>query len=571
MSFVHLHLHTEYSLLDGITRIDRLFRKAHYYGMSAVALTDHGVMHGAVEFYQAALQRDIKPIIGCEIYFTEGRMTDREREKKNYHFTVLAKNLTGYQNLVKLTTLAHLDGFYYKPRVDWETLVKYHDGLIILTGCEQSVVCQNILRGDHAKARQWLGHLTDVFGDDVYVEIQDHGRPTQHKLIPVLIQFARATGRPLVATNDVHYLNKQDAALQDVVLCIQTKNLVSEADRMRMDTQEYYVKSPQEMAALFAETPEAIRNTLVVAEKCEHYLQLKDVKPKFPAFRPPEPFTDPEPYFDHLCWEGFKQKYAPNREDARKRLEYEMSIIKSKGFTTYFLVIQDFVAYAKQAGIPVGPGRGSVVSSVVAYCLGITELDPLKYNLLFERFLNPERKSLPDVDMDFCQNRRDEVIHYVRDKYGQKSVSQIVTFGRMMSRAAIRDVGRVLSMDLQQVDAVAKSVPFNTTIGAAFKNPDFMNAYLSNPELKRVISFSLRAEGLVRTTSIHAGGVVIGEGDLSDHVPLKVAKEGEVITQYPMEGLEALGFVKMDFLGLRNLTLLQHAVQLIEKNHGKKL
>ncbi len=536
--------------------------------MPAVALTDHGVLHAGIEFYQEAQSYGIKPILGCEVYFTETPLSERNPDAPITHFTLLAKDETGYLNLVKLLSISHLEGFYKKPRLNWEVLAEHHKGIILLTGCEQSLFSRWIQAGDEPKAKNVLAKLYEIFGEDLYVEIQYHRREIEEKMNEVKIRLARQFGLPVVATNDVHYLNKSDAFIQDVVLCIQTKKVLTDTDRMKMEPAEYYFKTPQEMQELFSEVPEAIKNTLAVAERCQEYLNFREMKPRFPAFQPPPGFSSPEAYFEHLCREGFQARYPEQTKEALKRLEHEMRVIEDKGFTTYFLVVQDFIRFAKEQDIPVGPGRGSATGSLVAYCLGITDVDPLKYNLLFERFLNPERKSLPDIDIDFCARRRDEVIGYVRKRYGEEHTAQIVTFGRMMSRAAVRDVGRVMGLDLPLVDSVARMIPFGARLPQVLKSPEVRALFKKSPEVRALLTTAVRVEGLVRNTSVHAGGIVVGDVPLSSIVPLKFAKEGEIITQYPMEALEEVGLVKMDFLGLRNLTLIQKCLQLLKETRN---
>ncbi|MHA2609632.1 MAG: DNA polymerase III subunit alpha [bacterium JZ-2024 1] len=553
MGFVHLHLHTEYSLLDGIIRIPDLIREAERRGMKALALTDHGALYGAVEFVRLARKAGIRPIIGCEIYFTPSRARN---SAPIYHFTLLAQTEKGYRNLVQMVTDAHLRGFFRKPRVDWDSLSRWSADIICLTGCEHSIINQKIVQEDEAGAEKDLAQLREIFGSRLFVEVQNHHRDVEKKLITVLRRLARKYSVPLVATNDVHYLRKSDAPLQDVVLCIQTNATLDEPDRVKFENEEYELKTEAEMNALFSEIPEALANTEKVAEMCEDYMHLPVATPQFPSFSLPEGFVSEEAFFERLCRQGLEKKVPGATQEYYDRLEYEMKIIRELGFIPYFLVVWDIIREARSRGIPVGPGRGSSAGSLVSYCLDITRVDPVKYRLMFERFLNPSRKELPDIDVDFCGERREEVIQYVRQKYGKENVAQIITFGKMLSRAAVRDVARVMRLPLSLADQVAKAIPFGWDIAEALRNsPELAHLYQSSPQVRKLLETAQQCEGIIRNASVHAGGVVIGARPLSEHIPLRLGKNNEVITQYAMDDLKDLGLVKMDFLGLRNLTI----------------
>jgi DNA polymerase III subunit alpha len=571
--FVHLHCHTEYSLLDGAIRAKDLVRKASEYGMPAVAMTDHGNLFGTVEFYQAAEKKGVQPIIGCEAYVTSGSMQDKSGNSardQTHHLTLLAADDEGYRNLVKLISAAHLEGFYYKPRVDKEFLAQHAKGLIALSGCIKGEINSHILAGDEVTARHITAQYRDIFGaENFFIELHDHHLDAQRRCNPELIKIAREMNLDLVAANDVHFLERSHHESHDVMLCIGTGSMVLDEKRMRY-TPELYFKSGDEMAALFGEIPEALDNTLRVAERCR--LKLEFGQPKYPAFDAP-PGQTREAYLRDLCWQGMRERYgarAETDEVLRKRLEYELSVIEKTGFVSYFLIVWDFIAYARRSGIPVGPGRGSAAGSLIAYALKITDIDPLRYGLIFERFLNPERISPPDIDVDFCMERRGEVIEYVRQKYGERCVSQIVTFGTMGAKSVVRDVGRVLGWSYGDADRLAKMIPneLNITLAtAAEKNADLKTALENEPATRQLWDHAMILEGLSRNTGIHAAGVVIGDRALDEYIPLCRGKDNEVITQYEMNALTELGMLKMDFLGLKTLTILEHAVRLIhEKN-----
>ncbi len=570
-SFVHLHLHTQYSLLDGAVRIKDLMKKAKGFGMPAVAMTDHGNLFGAIEFYQAAKKAEIKPIIGCEVYLAPGSMRDKKASSAKEaasHFTLLAKDFTGYQNLVKLVTAAYLDGYYYKPRIDKELLAKHAEGLIALSGCLKGEINGYLMADQMGKARGSMATFRDIFAPgDFYVELHDHGMEAQHKCNRGLIALAREFDLPLVAANDVHFLERAHHEAHDVMICIGTGAMVYDEKRMRY-TPELYFKSPDEMRALFSELPEAIENTLLVAEKCN--LEIDFTSSKYPAYHPPESKTR-EFYLRELCEEGLRHRYGDRVDtepDLRLRMNYELSVLEKSGFTSYFLIVWDFINYARQQGIPVGPGRGSAAGSMVAYILGITDLDPLRFGLIFERFLNPERVSPPDIDIDFCMERRGEVIDYVRRKYGHRAVSQIVTFGTLSSKAVLKDVCRVLGMSYGDGDRLSKMIPIEAAKPlplalAAEKNPDLKRAVQTEAATQQVWEYALVLEGLTRGTGVHAAGVVIGDRDLDEYIPLARDKEEQVITQYGGGPLNDLGLLKMDFLGLKTLTVIEDALNLI--------
>ncbi len=586
MSFVHLHCHSEYSLLDGAVRVEELIKKAEAFGMPAVALTDHGNLFGAVPFYQAKKGTSVKPIIGCELYVAPGSMLDKNASSgkdTSFHLTVLAADTDGYQNLVKLVTAAHLEGFYYKPRVDKELLAKHSKGLIALSGCLRGEVNSLIQNGNAKGAEQAAAGYRDLFGkDNFFIELHDHGIDAQRRANPELVKIARTLGLGLVAANDVHFLDRSHHDAHDVLICIGTGSMVLDEKRMRY-VPEVYFKSAEEMRALFAELPEACDNTLAIAERCGFEMEFD--KPKYPAYEPPAGTTR-EAYLRDLCHDGLRSRFG-ERADSDKvllaRLEFELGVIEKTGFVSYFLIVWDFIAYAKAQGIPVGPGRGSAAGSLIAYVLGITDIDPLRYGLIFERFLNPERISPPDIDVDFCMDRRGEVIEYVRQKYGERAVSQIVTFGTLGAKSVVRDVARVLGWSYGDGDRIAKMIPneLNITLagfdkkspgggvehvpGAADKNPELAAAIATEPAMKQLWDYATVLEGLSRNTGIHAAGVVIGDRALDEYIPLCRGKENEVVTQYAMGPLTDLGMLKMDFLGLKTLTVMQEAVRLIHK------
>ena len=567
MAFVHLHLHTEYSLLDGACRIDTLAERAKELGFDSLAITDHGVMYGAVNFYRACRKAGIKPIIGCEIYVAPRERTGREYGVDNQytHLILLCKNETGYRNLSYLVSMGFVEGFYVKPRIDWGLLHEHAEGLVCLSGCLAGDIPQKIVSGQYDKAKEKAEELAALFGEDFYLEIQKHGIPDEDTAARGILRIHDETGIPIVVTNDAHYINKQDAYYQDVLMCIQTGKTVNEAGRMRFETQELYLKSEEEMRALFPDRPDAADNTVEIADKCSFDFEFGHYH--LPRFQLPEGESDSFEYLKKLCAAGFEQRYGSDREDAKKQLEYELDMIKRMGFVDYFLIVSDFIGYAKSQRIPVGPGRGSAAGSVVSYCLNITDVDPIKYSLYFERFLNPERVSMPDIDIDFCVRRRGEVIDYVNRKYGSDHVAQIVTFGTMAARQAVRDVGRALDISYAECDAVAKQVPFapGMTLNEALHlSKQLREMYERDERIKGLIDTARSLEGMPRHASTHAAGVVITERPVYEYVPL--AKNDEsVVTQYPMTTLEELGLLKMDFLGLRNLTVLEDAAELVRR------
>ncbi len=574
-SFVHLHLHTEYSPLDGAVRIPELMARAKKLGMHAVAMTDHGNMFGAIEFYQAAKKAGIKPIIGCEIYLAPGSMHDKSPtpgRKNASHLTLLASNEKGYKNLMKLVTKAHLDGFYHKPRVDKEALHEFREGMICLSGCINGEINQFIRQGQIDQAKASLADFRDIYTDEnFYLELQDHGMEDQARCNRQLMEWSREFNLKPAAANDVHFLNKRDHPFHDAMICIGTGANVFDEKRMHYP-EEVYFKTPAEMKKLFREVPQAIWSTVEIADRCDLTLKLNpSSSEKYPEYTPPGSKTREE-YFHDLCWDGLRQRYGENAANDPKlkaRLEYEMGVIEKMKFISYFLITWDFIKWAKDHGIPVGPGRGSAAGSIVAYVLGITDIDPLRYSLLFERFLNPERVSPPDVDVDFCQSRRGEVIEYVKQKYGERSVSQIITFGTLGAKSVIRDVGRVMGLGYSEADRIAKMIPteINITLAdARKKNPELKEAIEKDPALQKLYETASFLEGLTRGVGIHAAGVVIGDCDLAEHIPLTAGKEGEVVTQYAMGPLTYVGMLKMDFLGLKTLTVIQEAENLIHQH-----
>ena len=567
MGFTHLHLHTEFSLLDGACRIDRLVGRAKELGFTSLAITDHGVMYGAVNFYRECAAAGIKPIIGCEVYVAPRSRSDREHgvDSQYTHLILLCKDETGYRNLSYLVSMGFIEGFYIKPRIDWPLLYEHSEGLVCLSGCLAGEIPQRIISGQYEQARERALELREHFGDDFYLEIQRHGIAEEDEAARGLIRLHRETGIPLALTNDAHYIDRSDAYSQDVLMCIQTGKTVDEAERMRFETQEFYLKSEEEMRALFPELPEAADNTELIAAKCNYDFVFGHYH--LPRFKLPEGETDGFGYLKKLCERGFERRYPQDTGAVRERMEYELNMIRQMGFVDYFLIVSDFIGYAKGQRIPVGPGRGSAAGSVVSYCLYITDVDPIKYSLYFERFLNPERVSMPDIDIDFCVRRRGEVIDYVNRKYGHDHVAQIVTFGTMAARAAIRDTGRALNISYAECDAVAKQVPFalGMTLDEAMKlSKQLRDMYEGDERLRRLIDTARSLEGMPRHASTHAAGVVITERPVYEYVPL--AKNDEsVVTQYPMTTLEELGLLKMDFLGLRNLTVLEDAAILVRK------
>ena len=567
MSFVHLHVHTEYSLLDGACRIDRMMERVKELGQSAIAITDHGVMYGCIDFYKAAKAAGIKPIIGCEVYVTRRRMEDRVHGIDNdpYHLVLLCENRTGYENLCKLVSEAFTHGFYGKPRVDLELLSQYHEGLIATSACLAGGVAQFLLEDDYHAAREYALKMADIFGPEhFYLELQDHGIEEQVAVNQGVQRLARETGLPMVITNDAHYLRKEDAAMQDVLLCIQTGKTVDDTNRMKFQTEEFYLKSEGELRQLFPNCEEAFENTAKIAEMCN--LEFTFHEYHLPSFPVPEGISNEE-YFRKLCYNGFAERYQNPPAEYTQRLEYEMGIISKMGYVNYYLIVWDFIRYAKEQGIPVGPGRGSGAASIVAYCLHITEVDPMQYALIFERFLNPERVSMPDFDTDFCQERRGEVIEYVMRKYGADHVAQIATFGTMAARGAIRDVGRALNFSYAETDIVAKLVPstLHITLKEALEvSPKLKEMYDGDERVKLLIDTAMSLEGMPRNTSTHAAGVVITADPVDTYVPLS-RNDDTIVTQYTMTTIEELGLLKMDFLGLRNLTVIEDAQAEIRK------
>lgn len=570
--FVHLHVHTEYSLLDGSAKIKELVQRTKELGMDSIAITDHGAMYGAIEFYKAALEAGVKPIIGCEVYVApESRLMKDSKNSGNYHLVLLAENNEGYQNLIKLVSYGFIDGFYYKPRIDKELLRKHHKGIIASSACLAGEVARNIINVSYEKAKEAALEYLDIFGQgNFFLELQDHGMREQKQVNMALVRMSEETGIPLIATNDSHYIYKEDADPHDILLCIQTAKTVLDEDRMRYEGGQFYVKSPEEMYDLFSYAPQALENTAKIAERCNVSFRFHELK--LPQFDVPQGKTANQ-YLREVCEAGFQEKYPQGKAEWKERLEYELSTIENMGYVDYFLIVWDFIKYAKDNGIIVGPGRGSAAGSMVSYCLSITTIDPLKYDLIFERFLNPERVSMPDIDIDFCYERRQEVIDYVIRKYGEDHVAQIITFGTMAARAAIKDVGRALAMPYTDVDRISKMIPteLGITIQKALTmNPDLQKAYETEEDTHRLIDTSIRLEGLPRHSSTHAAGVVICKEPVVEYVPLS-ANEGQVNTQYTMTLLEELGILKMDFLGLRTLTVIQNAVQEVERIHGIKI
>ena len=575
MSFTHLHVHTEFSLLDGSCKIKEIVARAKELGMDSLAITDHGVMYGVIDFYKAAKEVGIKPIIGCEVYVAPGSRFNKEAgqsEDKYHHLVLLAENNKGYANLMKIVSKGFIDGFYYKPRVDYEVLEQYHEGIIALSACLAGEVQKYLARGFYEEGKKAALKYQDIFGKgNYYLELQDHGIPEQKMVNSSLLRMSKELDIELVATNDVHYINAEDSVAHDILLCIQTGKKVSDEDRMRYEGGQFYLKSEDEMRKLFPYALQALENTHKIAKRCN--VEIEFGVTKLPRYDVPEGYTSWE-YLNYLCTRGLNEKYPDDDGTLRERLDYELGIINKMGYVDYFLIVWDFINYAKSNDIMVGPGRGSAAGSIVSYCLGITDIDPIKYDLLFERFLNPERVSMPDIDVDFCYERRQEVIDYVVRKYGKDRVVQIVTFGTLAARNVIRDVGRVLDLPYAIVDEVAKMIPkdIGITIQKALdQSEDFRKLYNSNEEVKNLINMAKRLEGLPRHTSMHAAGVVISQKSVDEYVPLSRASDGSVTTQYIMTTLEKLGLLKMDFLGLRTLTVIQNAVKYAEKSTGRKI
>lgn len=573
MAFTHLHLHSEYSLLDGAAIISNLVPRAKELGMEALAITDHGAMFGVVEFYRACKQAGIKPIIGCEVYTASRNRTDKDpdKDKQQGHLVLLAKNNQGYQNLMKIVSKGYTEGFYYKPRVDKEVLREYSGDLIALSACLAGDVQRRLLDGDYEGAKREALSYLDIFGQgNFFLELQDQGLEEELTILPDMKRLHQETGIPFVATNDVHYVKKEDAKAHDVLLCVQTATNVDDENRMRFPNDEFYLKSEKEMRTLFSAIPEACDNTEKIAERCNVTFEFGTIH--LPEFQAPEGYTTKE-YLRHLCETGLVDRYGDKAEEHRSRLEYELSTIENMGYVEYFLIVWDFIHYAKSKGIMVGPGRGSAAGSLVAYTLKITDIDPIKYQLIFERFLNPERISMPDIDIDFCYERRQEVIDYVIDKYGADKVAQIITFGTMKAKAAVRDVGRALNVSYGDTDAIAKAIPFDlgmTIDKALVMNSELKAAYDSNPQVRQVLDMAKALEGMPRHASTHAAGVVISKKSIDEYVPLYLADKG-ISTQFPMTTIEELGLLKMDFLGLRNLTVIRDALEMIKRNHGVEI
>lgn len=571
MSFAHLHVHTEYSLLDGSNKIKEYVSRVKELGMNSAAITDHGVMYGVIDFYREARKQGIKPILGCEVYVAPNSRFDRETaggESRYHHLVLLAENNTGYANLMKIVSRGFTEGYYYKPRVDKDLLRQYHEGIIALSACLAGEVQRYLSRGLTEEAKKVALEYQDIFGKgNFFLEMQDHGIPEQQLVNQRQIQLSKETGIELVVTNDIHYTYAEDAKPHDILLCIQTGKKLDDENRMRYEGGQYYVKSPQEMEALFPYAKQALENTQKIADRCE--VEIEFGVTKLPKYDVPDGMTSWE-YLNKLCWEGLEKHYgAPSRE-LKERLRYELDTIRSMGYVDYFLIVWDFIKYAKDHGIAVGPGRGSAAGSIVSYCLEITNIDPIRYQLLFERFLNPERVTMPDIDVDFCFERRQEVIDYVVRKYGKDRVVQIVTFGTLAARGVIRDVGRVMDLPYAFVDSIAKMIPqeLNITIDKALQmNPELRKTYENDPQVKLLIDMCKRLEGLPRHSSMHAAGVVIGQREIDDFVPLSRAFDGSITTQFTMTTLEELGLLKMDFLGLRTLTVIQNAVQLAKSKN----
>ncbi len=578
LDFTHLHVHTQYSLLDGLSKDEDLVTAAQAYGMDAMAITDHGAMHGVIHFHNVMRGAGIKPIIGVEAYYTAGSRTDKSREHKTNHLLLLAKNLTGYHNLLKLTTIAHLEGFYYKPRIDWETLVKYHDGLIATSGCPQGEIPQLLQKGEIEAAESRLKAYLDLFGDDYYLELQRHDglEKLLNPLNVQLIALSRKFGVPLIATNDVHYVRSDDARAQDALLAIQTRTTLEDKNRFTMiDSPTFYLKSKEEMSDLFADIPEAVKNTRLIVDKCDLVIPTgKMIYPKFPV---PVGLT-PETYLKQMVADKVAARYPSAEPDIQTRIDYELGVICDKGYASYFLIVQDFINWAKSHGIRIGPGRGSAAGSIVSYILRITSIDPLAHGLQFERFLNPQRPSPPDIDVDIADVGRDRVIAYVTDKYGEDKVAQVITFGTMEARAAIRDIGRVLGMPYSEPDLVAKLIPFGQGIDEALTQVPELQEMYKNPKYKELLDLAKKVEGVARHSSTHAAAVIIADAPLTNYTTLqRDSKEGGITTGYDMYSLDlnvkpdAVGLLKMDFLGLRNLTILQNAIKLVEQNRNLKV
>ena len=576
MSFVHLHVHTEYSLLDGSNKIKECVARVKELGMDSVAITDHGVMYGVIDFYRAAKAAGIRPILGCEVYVAPGSRFDKEagagKDDRYYHLVLLAENDLGYHNLMKIVSRGFTEGYYYKPRVDLELLREYHEGLIALSACLAGEVQKNIQRGMYEEGKAAALRYQDIFGEgNFFLELQDHGMPEQRLVNQSLLRMSQETGIELVATNDIHYTYAEDEKPHDILLCLQTGKKLKDEDRMRYEGGQYYIKSEEEMRELFPYALQALQNTQRIADRCQ--VEIEFGVTKLPKYDVPEGYTSWE-YLKKLCYDGLAARYPDAGQQLKERLEYELSTIRSMGYVDYFLIVWDFINYARTQDIMVGPGRGSAAGSIVSYCLGITSIDPIKYQLLFERFLNPERVSMPDIDVDFCFERRQEVIDYVVRKYGEDRVVQIVTFGTLAAKGVIRDVGRVMDLPYGYVDSIAKMIPgeLNITLDRALTmNPELKKLYQEDEQVRELIDMSRRLEGLPRHTSMHAAGVVIGQKAIDEFVPLSLGSDGSVTTQFTMTTLEELGLLKMDFLGLRTLTVIQDAQKLASKSAGREI
>ena len=579
MAFTHLHTHTEYSLLDGSSKIDEIIARAKELGMDSLAITDHGVMYGVINFYTTAKAAGIKPILGSEVYVSPGSRFDRERvsgEDRYYHLVLLAENNTGYTNLMKIVSRGFTDGFYYKPRVDYEVLSQYSEGIIALSACLAGEVAKNITRNNYEEAKAAALRYQDIFGKgNFFLEMQDHGYPKQKLVNQNLLKMSRETGIELVATNDVHYTFEEDVAAHDILLCIQTAKKVKDADRLRYEGGQFFLKSEAQMRELFPYASEAVENTHRIAQRCNVDIEFGITK--LPEYEVPEGYTAFS-YLKKICYKGLAQRYGRDKalrlDEIKAKLNFELEVINKMGYVDYFLIVWDYISFAKSRGIAVGPGRGSAAGSIASYCMGITDIDPIKYQLIFERFLNPERVTMPDIDVDFCYERRQEVIDYVVKKYGKDRVCQIITFGTMAARGVIRDVGRVLDLPYARCDTVAKMIPLDLkmTLDLALKqSKELKNLYDTDMEIKNLIDMSRRLEGLPRHSSMHAAGVVISKSSIDDYVPLAKAADGSITTQFTMGILESLGLLKMDFLGLRTLTVIQNTVEQIQKKYGEKI
>ena len=575
MAFTHLHVHTEYSLLDGSNKIKECVKRVKELGMDSVAITDHGVMYGVIDFYRAARAEGVKPILGCEVYVAPNSRFDKELtggEERYHHLVLLAENNQGYANLMKIVSRGFTEGYYYKPRVDMEVLREFHEGIIALSACLAGEVPRYIEKGMIEEAKQAALKYQDCFGKGNYfLELQDHGIPMQQTVNAALLSMSRELDIPLVATNDVHYTRAEDAQAHDILLCIQTGKVVTDENRMRYEGGQYFIKSEEQMKELFPYALEALENTHKIAERCN--VEIEFGVTKLPKFEVPQGY-DSWTYLNKLCMDGLKERYPDDDGTLKERLDYELSTIRRMGYVDYFLIVWDFINYAKENGIPVGPGRGSAAGAIVSYCLKITDIDPIRYNLLFERFLNPERVSMPDIDIDFCYERRQEVIDYVRRKYGADKVVQIVTFGTMAAKGVIRDVARVLDLPYSFGDTLAKMIPneLNITLQKALDmNPELRSRYDTEEQVKNLLDMCMKLEGLPRHTSMHAAGVVICQKPAEEFVPLSRGSDGSITTQFTMTTIEELGLLKMDFLGLRTLTVIKDAVDLVRQDTGKEL